>query len=448
MVSRICLTIALLFALAQVTQAAGPRVIFASPDDGQVDVSPDLKEIRITFDTPMSDQGYSVPGGGDSYPDIGDLKWIDDKTLSIPVTLKPNHDYWLSINSDRFKRFRSVDGEPAEMYPIEFKTRAAGAPAAKPDTTPEQNKHALAVLAKEIDEDYSYRDLHRVDWHAELLKRRKQFEDAKTVNEFAIRTARLLRLAEDGHVWIEADGMRIGTHANSSPPNFNFNFTSQVVPNWKQWPDGIISGRFDDDKIGYILFSQCNDKQATEFDKALDELLDTKALIVDVRANGGGGDGAAEKVAGRFTAEETVYSCSRVRQGGDWDAPRNCVVRPRDDAKRYQGKVVVLIGPKVYSSAESFVLMMKLGGKATLVGGVTAGASGGPKPHELGNGVTVYLPSFEHQFPDGTVLEDRGVQADVYVRTNLEDLRNADPVLDEALKLLRGEKLTKTASAN
>ncbi len=447
MASRICLAVALVFALARVAWAAGPRVVFASPDDGQVDVSPDLKEIRITFDTAMSDRGQSLCGGGESYPDVGNLKWVDDKTLSIPVTLKPNHDYFLSINSDRFKNFRSVDGEPAEWYLIEFKTRAAGAAAAKPDTTPEKNKHALAVLAKEIDEDYSYRDLHRVDWHAELLKRRKDFEDAKTVNEFAIRTARLLRLAEDGHVWIEAGGVHIDTHANSSPPNFNFDVTSKAVPNWKEWPDGIVSGRFDDDKIGYILFSECNDKQATEFDKALNKLMDTKALILDARANSGGGEGAGQKVAGRFTAEETVYSCSRIREGGDWNAPGDRVVEPRDDAKRYKGRVVVLIGPKVYSSAESFVLMMKLGGKATLVGGETAGASGRPMPHELGNGVTVYLPSWDDELPDGTSLEDRGVQPDVYVRASLDDLQNSDPVLDAALKLLRGEKADKTVSA-
>ncbi|MGB7160932.1 MAG: hypothetical protein WBD40_22915 [Tepidisphaeraceae bacterium] len=55
-------------------------------------------------------------------------------------------------------------------------------------------------------------------------------------------------------------------------------------------------------------------------------------------------------------------------------------------------------------------------------------------PHQLGNGVTVYLSSWEDQLPDGTLLEGRGVRPDVVIKTTLRDLENSDA----ALKFLRG----------
>jgi C-terminal processing protease CtpA/Prc len=101
---------------------------------------------------------------------------------------------------------------------------------------------------------------------------------------------------------------------------------------------------------------------------------------------------------------------------------------------------LVLIGPKIVSSAESFVLMMKHGAGekgAKLIGDTTRGSSGRPMPHQLGNGVTVYLPSWEDQLPDGTPLEGRGVRPDIIIKALPRDLGKSDAVLEAALKALR-----------
>jgi hypothetical protein len=124
-------------------------------------------------------------------------------------------------------------------------------------------------------------------------------------------------------------------------------------------------------------------------------------------------------------------------EGGNWTGPFERAVEPRNDAPRYANPVAVLIGPKIGSSAESFVLMMKHGAGATLFGDVTKGSSGRPLPHQLGNGVTVYLSSWEDQLPDGTILEGRGVRPDVVIKATPFDLEKSDPVLDKALKFLR-----------
>jgi C-terminal processing protease CtpA/Prc len=212
-----------------------------------------------------------------------------------------------------------------------------------------------------------------------------------------------------------------------------------AVPNWSEQPGGIITGKFDDN-IGYILFSQCTKEQADSFDKALDALKDTKALILDARFNGGGDEDAAQHVAGRFVEKPIVYSKDRIRENGKWTGPFDRTVSPRKDGVRYTKPVLVLIGPKIVSSAESFVLMMKHGAGekgAKLIGDTTRGSSGRPMPHQLGNGVTVYLPSWEDQLPDGTPLEGRGVRPDIIIKALPRDLGKSDAVLEAALKALR-----------
>ncbi|MDF1815457.1 MAG: M56 family metallopeptidase, partial [Verrucomicrobiales bacterium] len=102
-----------------------PKVVAASPDNGDRTVSPDTKEIRIEFDRPMDPSGFSFVGGGSNYPEVtGRPRWIDSKTVVLPVTLRHSHDYFLSINSDSYKNFRSEQGFQAVSYPIRFKTAA------------------------------------------------------------------------------------------------------------------------------------------------------------------------------------------------------------------------------------------------------------------------------------------------------------------------------------
>src|SRR5687767_355549 len=88
---------------AGAASAAAPKVVITAPDNGEVDVDPGVKEIRIEFDQPMGG-GRSLVGGGEAFPEIaGEMKWANPKTLVVPVKLKPEHEYWLSVNSDTFK---------------------------------------------------------------------------------------------------------------------------------------------------------------------------------------------------------------------------------------------------------------------------------------------------------------------------------------------------------
>jgi hypothetical protein len=256
-VSRHLTIVSLLAAsLAAASLAAPPNVVTTSPDNGEIDVDPGVREIHVEFDQPMDPRGRSVVGGGDSFPQIaGELRWANDRTFIIPVTLRPNHEYQLSINTDTFKGFTGKGGQPAEWYPLRFRTRAAGAPPAAPDVTPEQNRAALTALTAAIDHDYAYRDRRKINWAKEIAARGAAFESSRTSNGFARQTAHLLRLAEDAHVSVKAGDVHLATRTNSAPPNFDLRLLRRVVPDWTEHPGGVVAGRFDPEAgggIGYV----------------------------------------------------------------------------------------------------------------------------------------------------------------------------------------------------
>src|SRR5262249_17784975 len=132
-----------------------------------------------------------------------------------------------------------------------------------------------------------------------------------------------------------------------------------------------------------------------------------------------------------------VYRDAKSPSG--FTAPKERWLEPNTSRPRYDGRVIVLSGPAVMSSCESFLLMMKCAPDTVILGGKSQGSSGNPKPFDLGNGVIVLLPSWKDMTSDGKELEGVGVAPDVEIATLPGDFQSADPVLAAALARLRGE---------
>jgi C-terminal processing protease CtpA/Prc len=109
----------------------------------------------------------------------------------------------------------------------------------------------------------------------------------------------------------------------------------------------------------------------------------------------------------------------------------------QEDDKRFKGPIAVLTSRYVMSSNESFVMMLQQAKDCTLVGLPTYGSSGNPRQFDLGNGVTVVMPSWQDLRLDGTCIEGEGIKPDVLVECTAEKLEQADPILEKALELLR-----------
>jgi hypothetical protein len=420
-----------------------PTVIEATPDHGDTDVDPGLTEIRVTFDRDMAVGSHSWVGGDPMFPKLqGKPTWDGKRTAVLPVELQPNHTYWLSINNQQHNSFRSVDGVPAEPYPISFTTAARRGGSRKWPLSAKKNRAAMEGLRRVIDENYSYRDRLGLDWDKLFKQYSRRLLEAKKPQDFARAAGELLAEAEDLHLWLKVGPATFASHQRAVPVNMNFKTLQRIVPEWKQHARSVFSGKFDDG-IGYILIGTWSSKQdglLAAALTALEELADAPGLVIDMRANSGGDETLAQQFAGRFVTSSKVYAKHVNRDPSapeGFSAPFERVLKPNRKGKRYLGKVAVLTGPQNMSSCEAFLLMMKQVRGARLIGEASYGSSGNPKPFDLGNGVTVFIPSWRAMRPDGSCFEGEGIAPDIRVKAEPDDFRNDDPVLKAALDYLR-----------
>jgi hypothetical protein len=431
--------------LAQGAEAARPRVVEAIPAAGAKEVDPQLMELRVVFDQPMSPRGWSVVGGGPAFPKlVGKARWENEKTFAWSWRLEPEHDYWLSINNPSFTNFRGTNGQPALPYPISFRTakgkeNGPGA-ASGPEAVAAANRDALAHLRRAVDEDYSYRDLRKVNWEHRFLDFSPKLEAARTPREFARLAAELLAPAEDIHLWLEAKDETVPTWQRRAPWNIATTSLPKRIPQWRPRGAVVCSGLFDDG-IRYLFIKSWPANALAELEPAFEIMADAaeagQPLIIDVRANGGGSETAARQFAGCFVERPVVYARDMIRRNGKFSAPFERTLSPNRARPRFRGRVAVLMGQGTVSSCESFVMMMKQAPGCTLLGDRTAGCSGNPQSVDLGNGVVAFVPSWKDLRLDGTCLEGEGFAPDVPVRAAPADFQNGDPVLEAALRLLR-----------
>jgi beta-lactamase regulating signal transducer with metallopeptidase domain len=110
---------------AEKQRLAKPQVASMNPKNGAKNVSPDLTEIRVTFDTPMRN-GFSWTGGGPQFPGAPGKKpyWTEDRrTCVLPVELKPGMEYRVGLNSVSHKNFKSESGVPLDPVVYTFSTK-------------------------------------------------------------------------------------------------------------------------------------------------------------------------------------------------------------------------------------------------------------------------------------------------------------------------------------
>lgn len=425
----------LVTAVAFVCSAAGgapPKVVSTDPEhlDSAVDAS--TGEITIRFDQDMNPAGRSICGGGPEFPaPVGAPHWLDAKTLAFAVKLEPDHEYALSINCPSARNFKSVAGEAAEVTPLRFRTRAAGAPAVI--LTPQQNHAACGELRRVMKDVYSYRDRLRIDWNRVFDEAEPDLVACQRPVQFAKRIAPVLAQAQDLHMTLRVSPFTFPTATRTMPRNADMRVLTRCIDGFARKGDDVSLGKFERDGIGYIGISSwsATDKPAPEI-AALDALKDCKGLIVDVRFNSGGDEIRARDFAARFVSTPATYSKNQYRDPASADGWGRVLERRIEPAgPRFEGPVVVLMGRANMSSCESFLLMMKCA-DATLMGERSWGSSGNPHAFELGNGVTLVVPTWRDLTPEGAEIEGVGIAPDIELKYIPDPAGSADNLVDAA----------------
>jgi hypothetical protein len=305
-----------------------------------------------------------------------------------------------------------------------------------------KNKEASQKLCRLIDENYSYRDLRNVGWDKLFQIYTPRLEQAKTTHQFAEIAADMLLNARDVHLQIKINGEAVNRFNRNANRNYNIELLKKEIPDWKDSSQFVSTGRFSDG-IGYILIKSWKNNESQVLEpviKAVRTLSNCKMLIIDVRPNGGGSESLAKKVAGCFIQQPTVYAKNTYRninEPNGWGQIQERILTPNPDVPTYKGKIAVLMGQENFSSCEAFILMMKQVANCKLIGEKSYGSSGNSKTYELGNGVTVWLPSWKALRPDGTCFEGQGIEPDISIAATESQLREKDPILEAALKYLK-----------
>jgi carboxyl-terminal processing protease len=183
--------------------------------------------------------------------------------------------------------------------------------------------------------------------------------------------------------------------------------------------------------FGYIRFNSFHPDVLDDFASAMDELADTRGLIIDLRGNPGGAFAVRSQMAAKFVAERTLIWRYRGRGGVD-----DIYLDPSEEP--YTHPLAILIDGTSASSSEEFSGGLQFIGRATVVGERTPGRDVVMDVTVLPVGAYFVFPVAETMTSNGTVLEYRGVLPDVESLFSAKDLKEGrDVQLEAALKVLQ-----------
>lgn len=415
--------------------AAGPHVAATTPASGDGGVEPGLTEIRVTFDQPMDPSSYSFVALGSGFPHVtGQPYWVDDFTVALPVHLEPDQAYWLLLNSSNAQGFRNRSGAPAVPHLLGFWT-AGGADGEDPDDVQStRNRRSYAQVVEIMTVYYSYKDRLGIDWARRLAAAEERLLASPNDFLFGLRLIDTLAPARDPHLSVGINDVRLPTTWAVPPPNYNLQAVLTRLTNVRRWSTAVVSG--ETESIGYVLVGGWVPEAAAAAE-AIAALRHKEALIVDVRPNSGGDERVAQLVAGCFTDQAIPYAKSLTMDPETREFARSHTrtFQPNPDCGPYGGQVIVLTGPQVMSSNESFLMMMRQAG-ATLFGAPSFGSSGNPKPYELDNGLVLYVPQWQDMDLDGRLVEGNGITPDILLDLAPDRFVADDPVFGAAVELV------------
>lgn len=174
-----------------------------------------------------------------------------------------------------------------------------------------------------------------------------------------------------------------------------------------------------------------------EVDTMMDKARKRKALILDLRGNGGGSEETLKRVIGNLFDHDVKIAELKGRK-----EEKPVIAKTRGESA-FPGKLVVLIDSESASAAELVARLIQLEKRGTVIGDRSAGAVMRAKAigHEIGMDIKVFYGDVitinDSIMSDGKSLEKVGVTPDELILPTGADLAAShDPVIARAAELL------------
>ncbi|MDX1673022.1 MAG: S41 family peptidase, partial [Balneolaceae bacterium] len=289
-------------------------------------------------------------------------------------------------------------------------------------------------------------ELKDVDWNALYDRYRPQVTVGGNDDQLFDALSAMLGELRDGHItlytgnrFFNYEGWYTRFPTNFDPAVIANNYLPNVVE------DGLyLYGQVANTGIGYIRIKSfaLPTSEYRRFPQLVESLNVAEGLIIDLRNNTGGDNLNARLIAGHFTDTEQQYGFVRYKNGpghNDFESWTPISYKP-SDSFTYPGNVALLTNRRVFSSAEDFVLAMRILPAVTVIGDTTGGGSGNPILRELPNGWSYEFSRWQQVPPDFRQYEGTGLYPDIPVWITSSDSSNGrDTILDRAIEHLTND---------
>lgn len=257
----------------------------------------------------------------------------------------------------------------------------------------------------------------------------------------------LLSELKDGHVNIIApfDVSRYSRWRSDYPPHLDASIRSRYLGDSYRIAGGLYYTPISyldhaKDSIGYIVYTSfSNSLSESGISSAFARLARCKALIIDIRGNGGGYVSHSTLLASHFTDKRVLTGYMRHKTGPghrEFSAPVPVYLDTLKMGIKWLRPVVVLTNRGVYSAANDFTMNVKNLPLVTIMGDQTGGGGGLPRSSELPNGWAVrYSASMMTDADDRQV--EHGILPHYKVALTPEDVADGkDTLIEEAIAYL------------
>lgn len=309
---------------------------------------------------------------------------------------------------------------------------------------------------KSFDVNYALFKAKHIDWKA-LYRTYRPLVNSKTTDDelFSI-MSRTMGYLNDNHVSLVLStdpikmfntGYIYDYYGLSGLGTFMGLMQTRPVPNkyfknpLKESENKIFVYGWLDDGIGYFHFNSFNDMEGSA--KAIDDIIaefkDAKALIVDVRRNGGGDDHIGKLIAGRFADKKRLYMTTQERNGPDYDdfEPKKYFFVEPEGPIQFTKTVILLTNRLSISAADNFGLAMRILPHITVVGDFTSGCFADLYPVNLPNGWTVTISRNLFLDYNGFCWEGLGIPPDLKIKDDYSGVaKDTDQILESAISLI------------
>lgn len=188
-----------------------------------------------------------------------------------------------------------------------------------------------------------------------------------------------------------------------------------------------------EDKIGYISLTEFDDVSTKQFTDAMDDLKkqDMKALILDLRDNGGGNVDVSVDIADYILPEGLVmYMEDKNGQREEFTS---------DASHHWDRPIVVLANGNSASASEILIGALKDYDRITLVGTQTFGKGIVQQILPLGDGSGIKVTIAQYYSPNGRCIHGEGFEPDVEIELDIDKYleEGIDTQLEKAIEVVK-----------